>query len=59
MRGDVHMACLPAISVMPQVAAGTIKILAVSLPKRSPFLPDIPTLKEARHRRGSRYLDGF
>jgi tripartite-type tricarboxylate transporter receptor subunit TctC len=47
MRGDVHMACLPAISVMPQVAAGTIKILAVSLPKRSPFLPDIPTLKEA------------
>jgi tripartite-type tricarboxylate transporter receptor subunit TctC len=47
MRGDVHMACLPAISVMPQVTAGTIKILAVSLPKRSPFLPDIPTLKEA------------
>jgi tripartite-type tricarboxylate transporter receptor subunit TctC len=47
MRGDVHMGCLPAISVMPQVAAGTIKILAVSLPKRSPFLPDIPTLKEA------------
>ncbi len=47
MRGDVHMAALPAISVTPHAQAGKVKILAVSLPKRSPFLPDVPTLKES------------
>ncbi len=47
IRGDTQMACLPAISVTPQVATGKIKILAVSTAKRSPYLPDIPTLKEA------------
>ena len=47
IRGDVHMAALPAISVTPQADVGKVKILAVSLPKRSPFLPDIPTLKES------------
>ncbi len=46
IRGDVHMAALPAISVTPQADAGKAKILAVSLPKRSPFLPNIRTLKE-------------
>lgn len=47
IRGDVQMAALPAISVTPQADAGKAKILAVSLPKRSPFLPNIPTLKES------------
>jgi tripartite-type tricarboxylate transporter receptor subunit TctC len=47
MRGDVQMGCLPAISVTPQVASGKVKILAVSTARRSPYLPDIPTLKEA------------
>jgi tripartite-type tricarboxylate transporter receptor subunit TctC len=47
MRGDVQMACLPPISVAPQAAAGKVKILAVSTAKRSPFLPDVPTLKES------------
>jgi tripartite-type tricarboxylate transporter receptor subunit TctC len=47
LRGDVQMACLPAISVTPQLATGKIKMLAVSTAQRSKFLPDIPTLKEA------------
>ena len=47
IRGDVQMGCLPAISVTPHVASGAVKILAVSTAKRSPYLPDIPTLKEA------------
>jgi len=46
LRGDVQMACLPAISVTPQVGPGKVKILAVSTAQRSAFLPDIPTLKE-------------
>ncbi len=47
IRNDTQMACLPAISVTPQAATGAVKILAVSTAKRSPFLPDVPTLKES------------
>jgi tripartite-type tricarboxylate transporter receptor subunit TctC len=47
IRGDVQMGCLPAIAVTPYTASGNVKILAVSTAKRSPYLPDIPTLKEA------------
>jgi tripartite-type tricarboxylate transporter receptor subunit TctC len=47
IRGDVQMACLPAISVTPQASAGKLKILAVSTQQRSILLPEIPTLKEA------------
>lgn len=47
IRGDVQAACLPAIAVTPQLASGAVKILAVTTPKRSPFLPDIPTLTES------------
>src|SRR5579872_2598333 len=46
LRGDVQAACLPAISVTPQLGSG-LKILAVTTPKRSAFLPDYPTLKES------------
>jgi tripartite-type tricarboxylate transporter receptor subunit TctC len=47
IRGDAQMACLPAISVTPQAKAGKVKMLAVSTAKRSPYLPDVPTLKES------------
>ena len=47
LRGDVHIACLPAIAVTPQVASGNVAILAVTTDKRSRYLPEIPTLKEA------------
>jgi tripartite-type tricarboxylate transporter receptor subunit TctC len=47
IRNDAQMGCLPAISVTPQAEAGKVKILAVSTAKRSPFLPDVPTLKES------------
>jgi tripartite-type tricarboxylate transporter receptor subunit TctC len=47
LRGDVQMACLPAIAVTPHVGAGNVKILAVSTAQRSSFLSAIPTLKEA------------
>ena len=47
IRNDAQMACLPAISVLPHAKAGTVKILAVTTAKRSPFLPDVPTLKES------------
>ena len=47
IRDDAQMACLPAISVTPQAKAGKVKILAVTTAKRSPYLPDVPTLKES------------
>ena len=47
IRNDAQMTCLPAISATPQAAAGKVKILAVSTAARSPYLPDVPTLKEA------------
>jgi tripartite-type tricarboxylate transporter receptor subunit TctC len=46
IRNDAQMGCLPAISVMTQAKAGKVKALAVSTATRSPFLPDLPTLKE-------------
>jgi tripartite-type tricarboxylate transporter receptor subunit TctC len=47
IRNDVQMVCLPAISVVPQLASGKVKILAVTTAERSALLPGIPTLKEA------------
>lgn len=47
IRGDAQLACLPAISVVPQAEAGKVTMLAVSTAKRSTFLPNVPTLKES------------
>ena len=47
IRGDVQMVVMPAISVVPHVQSGAVKMLAVTTPKRSPLLPDVPTLKES------------
>ena len=47
IRNDVQIACLPAIAVTPHAATGAVKILAVSTARRSPYLPDVPTLKES------------
>jgi tripartite-type tricarboxylate transporter receptor subunit TctC len=47
IRGDVQIGCLPAIAAVPHVASGAVKILAVTTAKRSPNLPDVPSLKES------------
>jgi len=47
MRGDVQMVVMPAISVVPHVQSGAVKMLAVTTSKRSALLPDVPTLKES------------
>jgi len=47
VSGEIDMGCLPAQAVIPQVRAGKVRALAVATMQRSPFLPEVPTLKEA------------
>jgi tripartite-type tricarboxylate transporter receptor subunit TctC len=47
IRGDVQLAVMPAISVLPHAQSGAVKILAVTTAKRSQFMGDVPTLKES------------
>jgi tripartite-type tricarboxylate transporter receptor subunit TctC len=47
LTGEVDMALLPAAAVMPHIRAGKIRGLAVASAKRSPSLPDLPTLAES------------
>ena len=45
--GHLPFAIVTIADAMAQHKAGTVKILAVSSAERSPFLPDVPTLKES------------
>ncbi len=47
LQGDVQFACVPPVAVMPQAKAGKIRAIAVTTAKRSPLVPDLPTLAEA------------
>jgi tripartite-type tricarboxylate transporter receptor subunit TctC len=47
LAGDTHLAALPAAAVMGHIKAGKLKALAVATEKRSPALPELPTLREA------------
>jgi len=47
IAGDTQMASLAPLAIMPQVAAGKLRALAISTPQRSPLLPNIPTFREA------------
>jgi tripartite-type tricarboxylate transporter receptor subunit TctC len=46
LGGHLTFAIVTAADAIPQHRNGGIKILAVNSPVRSPFLPDVPTLKE-------------
>jgi tripartite-type tricarboxylate transporter receptor subunit TctC len=45
--GHVDFFCEQAVSVAPQIKAGTVKAYGVSARERLPILPDVPTAKEA------------
>jgi len=45
--GRVHGMFAPGSTAMPHVAAGTLKALGVTTPRRSAFAPDVPTVAEA------------
>jgi tripartite-type tricarboxylate transporter receptor subunit TctC len=50
IAAHVKTAMLGPTSLMPHAAAGTVKMLAQSSGKRSPTLPNVPTLEEAGYK---------
>jgi tripartite-type tricarboxylate transporter receptor subunit TctC len=46
MTGEIHVAVVPMATTLPQVAAGTLRALAVAGAKRSAALPNVPTIAE-------------
>ena len=46
MSGDVQIACLPAFIALGQAKAGKVNLLGISTARRSPLLPEVPTLVE-------------
>jgi tripartite-type tricarboxylate transporter receptor subunit TctC len=46
IAGEIEMAVVPMATVLPHLASGTIKALAIGGAKRSPALPDVPTVAE-------------
>ena len=47
LSGEIQVTSFVAGAVAPQVKAGKLKALAVPTTQRSPYLPDVPTFKEA------------
>jgi tripartite-type tricarboxylate transporter receptor subunit TctC len=46
MGGQVNAAFVNINSILPQIKAGKVRAIAISSEKRSPLLPDVPTLAE-------------
>lgn len=44
--GQVDAAFLPLLAVLPHLASGRLRVLAVTRPDRSPLLPEAPTFRE-------------
>jgi tripartite-type tricarboxylate transporter receptor subunit TctC len=45
--GQIDMMIVDLTTSLPQVKAGKLKALGISSPKRSPLVPDVPTIAEA------------
>jgi tripartite-type tricarboxylate transporter receptor subunit TctC len=47
ISGELAMGVISAIDAIPQLKGGKLRCLAVSTSKRSPTIPDVPTIAEA------------
>jgi tripartite-type tricarboxylate transporter receptor subunit TctC len=47
MAGETQFYCGPSAGMVPFVESGSLRALAVSGERRLPFLPEIPTMREA------------
>ncbi len=46
IAGEVDVAIVPLVAILPHVQSGAIRALAVNSAQRSSLLPDVPTLSE-------------
>ncbi len=46
IQGEIHISFLPLLAAIPHVKSGRLKALAVTGAKRSPSVPDVPTVGE-------------
>jgi tripartite-type tricarboxylate transporter receptor subunit TctC len=47
IAGEVHLAVVPFATARPNIEAGRLRALGIAGPKRSPSLPDVPTIAES------------
>ena len=47
IANETQFYCGPLAGMVPFIEAGSVRALAVSGERRSPFLPDVPTMREA------------
>ena len=47
MGGQIPVSVNPISELLPQLAGGKVRVLAVTAPQRSKFLPDVPTMAES------------
>jgi tripartite-type tricarboxylate transporter receptor subunit TctC len=47
MAGEVQVSATSMVPTIPHARAGKVRILAITPPKRSPALPDVPTVSES------------
>ena len=47
LGGEIDVAMVDLLNVLPHLSTGTLKVLAVASPSRAPQIPDVPTTKEA------------
>ena len=47
IAGNIEMSFPAIVSSLPHIRAGKLRALAVTLPKRSPVVPELPTIVEA------------
>jgi tripartite-type tricarboxylate transporter receptor subunit TctC len=46
LQGEIHISMLPVLAAIPQVKSGKLKAIGVTGAKRSPAVPDVPTIGE-------------
>ena len=47
IAGEVQVSATSMVPTIPHAKAGRVRMLAITTPKRSPVLPDVPTIGEA------------
>jgi tripartite-type tricarboxylate transporter receptor subunit TctC len=47
LGGQIASSILPIDSTLPSILSGNLRALVTTGPRRSPFLPDVPTIREA------------